>query len=125
MTPESRNEQVVLDFFEAWERLDPEELAGYFTEDGIYHNVPAQPVQGRENVERLIRGFIADWTGTEWEVRTLVSDGDVVVAERIDHVTAGDRSVDLPVVGVFEMEDGRIAAWRDYFDLATYQRGLE
>ncbi|MDX1567810.1 MAG: SgcJ/EcaC family oxidoreductase [Longimicrobiales bacterium] len=122
---ETRNERVVLEFFEAWERLDPEELAGYFTEDGVYHNIPTQPVQGRQNIESLIRGFIADWTETHWEVRTLMSDGNVVVAERIDHVTAGDASLDLPVVGVFEMEDGRIAEWRDYFDLATYQQGLQ
>ena len=25
---------------------------------------------------------------------------------------------------VFELEAGRIKIWRDYFDMATYQRGL-
>jgi ketosteroid isomerase-like protein len=42
------NEQVVLDFFAAWSRLDAAEIAGYFTEDGIYHNMPSpEGVQGR------------------------------------------------------------------------------
>lgn len=122
---QARNERIVLEFFQAWERLDPEELAGYFTEDGVYHNIPTQPVRARGNIQNLIQGFTADWTETNWEVRTLMTDGNVVIAERIDQITAGDSSVDLPVVGVFEMENGRIVEWRDYFDLATYQSGLQ
>jgi limonene-1,2-epoxide hydrolase len=30
----------------------------------------------------------------------------------------------LPVAGVFEVRDGKIAAWRDYFDLATFTKQL-
>lgn len=119
------NEQVVLDFFAAWSRLDPAEIAGFFTEDGIYHNMPGpQGVQGRANIERFIRGFAASWTETSWEVLHIMSSGDVVIAERVDRTKAGDKSVDLPVVGVFEMEGGKIRVWRDYFDLATYTRGM-
>jgi limonene-1,2-epoxide hydrolase len=120
----AENERIVLDFIDAWPRLDPAELASFFTEDGVYHNVPTQPVQGRANVEGLIRGFTADWTETSWEVLTLMSRGDTVIAERVDHIVAGDRSVDLPVVGVFELEQGKIKVWRDYFDLGTYTRDL-
>jgi limonene-1,2-epoxide hydrolase len=119
-----QNEQVIVDFIEAWSRLDPSELADFFTEDGVYHNMPSQPVEGRANVEALIRGFSAGWTETTWDVLTIMSSGDTVVAERVDRTTAGDRSVDLPVVGVFELEDGKIKVWRDYFDLGTYTRAM-
>ena len=51
--------------------------------------------------------------------------GDVVVAERLDRTKLGDKSVDLPCTGVFELENGKIKVWRDYFDLATYTRALE
>jgi limonene-1,2-epoxide hydrolase len=27
-------------------------------------------------------------------------------------------------MGTFEVRDGRIAAWRDYFDLQTFMNGL-
>ncbi len=37
---------------------------------------------------------------------------------------AGDRQVNLPVVGVFEIADGHIQIWRDYFDSATYTRAI-
>jgi limonene-1,2-epoxide hydrolase len=118
------NERTVREFIEAWSRLDPAELAGYFAEDGVYHNMPMGPVQGRSNIEQLIRGFAASWTQTTWEIRTILSFGDLVIAERLDRTQAGERSVDLPCVGVFELEAGKIVVWRDYFDLGTYQRGL-
>ena len=37
--------------------------------------------------------------------------------------TAGN--VDLPCLGVFEMRDGRIAEWRDYFDLGTFMKAMQ
>ena len=118
------NERTVRDFIAAWSRLDPKELANYFADDGVYHNMPMGPVAGRENVENLIRGFISPWTETRWEIRNVLCSGDVVVAERLDRTRAGDKSLDLPCVGVFELEGGKIKSWRDYFDLSTYRRAM-
>jgi limonene-1,2-epoxide hydrolase len=118
------NERVIRDFIAAWSRLDAAELIPYFTEDGVYHNMPGPPVAGRANVERLIRGFLSTWTETRWEVLNLLCEGDVVMAERVDRTKAGAKSVDLPCTGVFLMRDGKIAVWRDYFDLATYTRAM-
>jgi limonene-1,2-epoxide hydrolase len=40
--------------------------------------------------------------------------------ERTDVMRRRDGGeVALPVMGVFDIVDGRIAGWRDYFDLAT------
>jgi limonene-1,2-epoxide hydrolase len=121
----SENTDLIREFCAAWSRLDPEELAAYFTEDGVYYNMPAQPVAGREAVEQFIRGFSASWTETNWEVLNIAESGDVVIAERVDRTKAGDKSVDLPCTGVFELRDGKIAVWRDYFDLATYTRAMQ
>lgn len=111
-------------FLEAWPRLDPVELASYFAEDGVYHNMPMAPVAGRKNVEQLIRDFTSSWTETEWKVLNLFGAGDVVVAERLDCTRAGQKSVELPCTGIFEMEGGKIKVWRDYFDLDTYTRAM-
>jgi limonene-1,2-epoxide hydrolase len=46
------------------------------------------------------------------------------MAERVDHITVGEKQIDLPCCGVFELRHGRIAAWRDYFDMETYTRAL-
>ena len=105
---------------QAWERLDPVELASYFHEAGCYHNIPAKPVTGRAAVQQFITGFIKTWTQTDWEILTLIGDGDVVVCERIDCTQTQNGDVDLPCCGVFLMEDGKIKLWRDYFDMGTY-----
>ncbi len=120
----SENSKVIESFCAAWSRLDPGELANFFTEDGIYHNMPTGPVEGRSQIEDFIRAFSADWTETTWEILTLAESGDKVIAERVDRTKIGDKAVDLPCTGVFEMRDGKIACWRDYFDLATYTGAL-
>jgi limonene-1,2-epoxide hydrolase len=118
------NERVVRDFLAAWSRLAPDELIRYFAEDGVYHNMPLAPASGRAAVEQLIRGFIGTWSEAKFDVLALVSAGNVVIAERVDRIRAGGKSVDLPCVGVFELEGGKIKRWRDYFDLATYTRAM-
>lgn len=118
------NERIVREFIDAWPRLDAKELASYFTEDGVYHNIPMAPIVGRANVEALIAGFIGSWTQTKWDILNLLCSGNVVVAERVDRIRAGEKSCDLPVVGVFELEGGKIKKWRDYFDMGTFQRAM-
>jgi limonene-1,2-epoxide hydrolase len=115
---------IVRAFIEAWSRLDPDELAGYFTDDGCYHNMPVGPVAGRDQVRDMIAAFTAEWTSTQWDLLNIVGSGDVVMAERLDRTRAGDKAVDLPCTGVFEMENGKIKVWRDYFDLSTFANAM-
>ena len=118
------NETIIREFLAAWSRLDVDELVSYFTDDGIYHNMPIAPVQGQDALKAFISNFLKDWTKTEWDVRVLISSGDTVVAERLDKTQLGERAVDLPCCGVFEMQNGKIKVWRDYFDMATYTRSV-
>ena len=118
------NVAIVTAFIDAWSRLDADELASYFAEDGCYHNIPVGPVTGRDNVRNMIAGFTANWTATEWDLVHIVGAGDVVIAERLDRTEVGSKRVDLPCTGVFEMHEGKIKVWRDYFDLATFTNAL-
>ncbi|RJQ12395.1 MAG: hypothetical protein C4558_01740 [Dehalococcoidia bacterium] len=54
----------------------------------------------------------------------LLAEDDLVIAERVDRTVAGAKRGDLPCVGMLLLRDGKIAVWRDYFDLATYQRAM-
>jgi limonene-1,2-epoxide hydrolase len=118
------NEEIVREFIAAWSRLSVDELVGYFTADGTYHNMMAKPVTGHEALRRFIGGFVRGWSATSWEVVNIVSRDDLVVAERVDRTRVGDRQVELPCCGVFELSGGKIRVWRDYFDLATYTRAV-
>ena len=118
------NVSLIIDFIKAWSRLDVDELVDFFAPDGVYHNMPIGPVAGHGELKAFIGNFVAAWTTTEWDILNIVSAGDVVIAERLDRTRVGETPVDLPCCGVFEMEQGKIKVWRDYFDMATYTRAL-
>ena len=54
-----------------------------------------------------------------------VASDDVVMNERLDSITLNGKPVELPIMGVFEIEDGRIKAWREYFDLGPARAAYE
>lgn len=118
------NESVVRRFIADWLSLDADRLAEYFTEDGVYHNMPIAPVAGRAALRKFIAAFIANWESTDWEILNLAVDGERVYVERIDRTVVGGTPVSLPCFGVFEMRGGKIAEWRDYFDMATYTKAV-
>ena len=42
------------------------------------------------------------------------------MTERVDHFKLPNKSFALPVMGTFEVSDGKIKAWRDYFDMNQF-----
>ena len=115
--------QVVLDFCKAWEALDKERILDAFTDDAVYHNMPMAPAHGKEAIGQLLTMILSQATdGVRFEIRNIVADGDVVLTERIDTFTLGEKKIRLDVMGTFELRDGKIAAWRDYFDLAQWKK---
>lgn len=113
-------DELVTEFCQLWSSPDPEKLASYFAEDAVYHNIPMEAVQGRQAIKEFIAGFTAAFDGIDFRVHRQVSDGAVVMNERTDVMRSKDgKEIPLPVTGVFEVHDGQIAAWRDYFDMAA------
>ena len=120
------NAEIVRNFCAEWDAPAPdgERLAAYFTEDAFYHNIPMEPITGRANIVAALTGMGGAMVSKGWDVLALAAEGDTVMTERIDKFDAGGNAVALPVMGVFELRDGRIASWRDYFDLATFQKQM-
>jgi limonene-1,2-epoxide hydrolase len=113
-------DELVTAFCKLWASPDPDELAAYFTEGAVYHNIPMEPVQGREAIREFIAGFVAAFAGIDFNVHRQISDGTLVMNERTDVLRRKDGGkVPVPVMGVFEVRNDRIAAWRDYFDMAA------
>lgn len=115
------NLALIRRFIEACVRAEPEEFASYFTEDATWWNAPWQPVKGRETIRETLRRGASRMKALPWEIRHMVADGDIVVAERVDHFLVGERRVSVPCVGIFELREGKIAAWRDYWDLQQFE----
>lgn len=116
--------ETIRRFCEAWSKLDTDEMMTFFTDEPVYHNMPGPPAKGATVVRATIDSFLKQWQKTDWELLHIAANGDTVFAERVDRTDSGGKHVDLPVVGVFELEGGKISVWRDYFDLATYTRSM-
>jgi limonene-1,2-epoxide hydrolase len=111
---------VVRDFCAAWERLDLEELLGYFEPDAVYHNMPIDPVVGVDAIRATMQMFTTGVESIQFRVLHLAATDDTVLTERVDVFVLPHTTIELPVMGTFEIRNGRIAAWRDYFDLQQY-----
>ena len=118
MAEMSDAERVVREMCAAWEKNDAEALRPYFTDDVVYHNIPMEPAVGIEATIAFVQGFFSMCDSLVIDMVHLAERGNIVLTERVDTITAGERVGALPVMGTFEIRDGRICAWRDYFDMA-------
>jgi limonene-1,2-epoxide hydrolase len=115
---------VVSRFCETWESTDIDAVMAYFTDDAVYHNIPMAPVQGKDAIRATIEGFAGGVDKIEFEVLAIAATGNTVLTERVDRFVGAEKTIALPVMGTFEVVDGQIAAWRDYFDLNQFMSQL-
>ncbi len=85
--------------------------------DVEYKNVGLPMVRGRERTRRLFQATLgrAD-AGFEVYVHAISADGGTVLTERTDVLELGRLRVQFWVCGRFDVHDGQIVLWRDYFD---------
>jgi limonene-1,2-epoxide hydrolase len=117
--------EVVRRFCAAWsENLGAAELAAFFTDDAVYHNIPLAPVIGREAIATNIASFIRPGApgieSVELRIINIAADGPVVMTERVDVFRLPGKAFELEVMGTFEVSHGKINAWRDYFDVSQF-----
>ncbi len=113
------NSDIVLAFIDAWNRMDWDAVVDALADDVVYHNIPMEPVVGREAARAVITGMQPE--AVNWEVLSIAENGNKVLTERLDNFDMpGGKKLSVPVMGTFEIADGKITAWRDYFDLATF-----
>ena len=109
-------------FIAAWNRLDMDEIESMLTPDVFYHNVPMEPCHGIEQFRAAIAQFPME--DADWTVHAIAENGNKVLTERTDRFTIEGKPLTIRVMGTFEIEDGKIAKWRDYFDLGEMTRQL-
>lgn len=126
MTAQSGAEAVVRQFARAWERCDVEGILALLAPDAVYQNVPLPAMIGHDAIRAFVAPNLQAADRMEWEFLHTVCDaaGKRVMTERVDSFIFSDGRVDVPVMGIFELEDGRIARWRDYADLGSFVRDM-
>lgn len=109
-------EQIVRAEIAAWGRNDVDEVMSHFADDATFDIGPAWPkLSGREAINEMMKVFFAGGTCVELKIRHLAVDGNVVLMERFDHWIVDGKEASWPVMGAYQVDDGKITAWREYF----------
>jgi limonene-1,2-epoxide hydrolase len=111
---------LVQRFCAVWSKGDLDAIMDFFADDAMYHNIPVDPVTGRDAIRATIEGFTGGVESIEFQVRNIAAAGSVVMTERVDVFTFPTTTIELPVMGTFEVSEDKITAWRDYFDLNQF-----
>ena len=109
---------IVKDFCAAWDRLDWQTIYGHLADDLFYHNIPMAPTHGIAAFKAFFAGFPV--SEAAFEIHHIAANGNIVMTERTDRFLLGGNPIVIRVMGVFEIRDGKIAVWRDYFDMAEF-----
>jgi limonene-1,2-epoxide hydrolase len=117
MTPE----ETVNEFIARIVNMDIDGACELVADDVEYDNVPMGKVFGPQGIKDLLGPMVGGLDRAEWVVHRQVVSGNLVLNERTDRFGVGDRWMDLPVAGVFQIDDdGKIVLWRDYFDVQSF-----
>ncbi len=116
--------ETVTAFLAMWKkpRGFGEAVQAYFTPATIWENVGMTKTTGPEEALMAFPGFGDGGPPIRVDVLAIAATGDRVLTERIDHIMGPDGKpmLSIPLMGAFEVKDGKITAWRDYFDTAGF-----
>ena len=113
------NVMVVMEMLEKWHTLDIDGALAMFTEDGAFHSMMSDPIKGQAALKEFLTKLFTAMSELTLEVRSEAVTGNTVILERFDSWSFNGRPGSIPVVGVFDVEDGNVKEWREYYDRAT------
>lgn len=114
--------KTVKDFIGCWNSGDMDGVYTLMADDIIWDNIPMGPVQGIDGCKGLMANF-PPMEGVEFVTHHIMANGNVVMTERTDKFLIAGRWRPIRLMGIFEVNDaGKIQHWRDYFDMAEFQK---
>ncbi len=107
-----RPRELVRAWVEAFNRGHADEVAAFYHEDAVNHQVAQDPVEGKAAIRAMFeREFAA--AKMVCLVEAIYEDGDVAILEWRD-------PLGLRGCGFFHVRDGRIAFQRGYWDKLSF-----
>ena len=126
MSEATNPEEIVNTFISKIEARDLDAALEQVSEDCYYDNVPIGDMTGRSDMHQFLSGLLQGEGPVEFEVVRQTCTGNTVMNERLDRFhTASGRAIEIPVMGVFEVNEGLITFWRDYFDNGMFLRQIK
>ena len=123
ISPDIDNAHTVEVFLDALEAQDIDGAGAVLDENLVYQNVGFPTIRGRARAMKLFRSMEGR-AGFEVKIHRIAVNGSSVLTERTDALVFGPVRLQFWVCGVFEVSDGRITLWRDYFDMFDFAKAL-
>ena len=118
--------KLVRAFIDSWFENDPAKATSYLAEDVTFWNIPFEAIKGRAKAAKFLAPYLEKDPlvvpfSFRTDVKQTLADGANVIVERVDSFEINGKKWHIPVVGVFEAKNDKIAVWKDYFDMAQFQ----
>jgi limonene-1,2-epoxide hydrolase len=107
---------VVRRFLYAMADGDADLAIALVADDLVYENVSLPTIRGKHRFASGARQFYRRGLGFDVRIHRIAEDDGSVLTERTDAITLGRFRSQFWVCGAFEVHDGEITLWRDYFD---------
>lgn len=117
------NAHTVEVFLNALENQDLDGAGAVLDENLVYENVGFPTIRGRARALKLFKSMEGR-AGFEVKIHRIAVNGSTVLTERTDVLAIGPVRLQFWVCGVFEVRDGRITLWRDYFDMFDFTKAI-
>lgn len=123
----SENTDLITEFVASWQSMDIDRILDYFTDDAIYINIPITPENhGKAAIRAVIEQFVGVAEAVEFVIHYQAESPEgIVMNERTDRFLINGKWIDLPVMGIFELDNGKIKGWRDYFDMSQFTSQMQ
>ena len=126
MSEATNPEEIVNAFISKFVARDLDAAVEHVSDDCYYDNVPIGDMTGKSDMHQFLSGLLQGEGPVEFEVVRQTCTGNTVMNERLDRFhTASGRAIEIPVMGVFEVNEGLITFWRDYFDNGMFLRQIK
>jgi limonene-1,2-epoxide hydrolase len=99
---------------------DDEKFLGFLTDDIEYHyHVGSRPLIGKEWVQKFLNKYREITADVKWRIdRHAETENELFVEGYEEYLdTRTNEIIAHPYMGIFEFRDGKIAKWRDYFEM--------
>jgi limonene-1,2-epoxide hydrolase len=121
------NEKVARSFIESWTTKPIDEIVAHLDDNVEFRNMPdPKPIRGRKDAKAFLEPFFRKDPlivpfSFKTELKHVVANGADVMLDRVDTFVIAGKTWQVPVATYFEVKNGKITVWKDYFDQAQFQ----
>jgi limonene-1,2-epoxide hydrolase len=118
---EPKTKDFVRDFYAAYKAKNADKMAKFYTADATFLDPSFElNLKGADQIRDLLTKALAKYETLDWEITHTISAGDDLVVEGVMVGKLPQKTVRVPFVSIFHLQNGKIAAQRDMFDMLHY-----